>query len=241
VILGVAAAAAAALALVPAAGTRPGGVPYFKAQAHFNVTIQGTYTANGTEVDTNCFRPPPIIGGDAQQITVTSNGTEALQFKSTRPVRLDAYLNLGGKSVGAGTNGLTPIAVTTAKTLTLTEPCRDGDEPPQCGTKRMRLAMSMVSREPPLRLLYFFSDRPGRIIFPDDPFGGLCTVPGLAWWGKLAAPPAPLPRAKLFNKKLKRFTVSGATAKSSHVKTSTQTTDNHYEVHYKITLVRLSR
>jgi hypothetical protein len=217
--------------------TRPAAGPYYKAQAHFNVTIQGTYTAHGTEVDKNCFRAPPVEGGDPQQITVTSTGTESLEFSSTASVRLDAYRYLDN-SVAAGTmGGRTPIAVTTTKTLDFTEPCRPDSDPPVCGTRHMRLGMSLISRAPPFRLFYNFSDGPGRIIFPDDPLV-TCRVPALAWWGKLPAPAARLSAAKVFNPRVKRFTVGAFGSKSVHSQSDLQTLDGHYDVRYTVTFVR---
>jgi hypothetical protein len=228
------------LVVVPTAAPRPvaGSPSYYKAQAHFNVTIRGTYTGHGVNVNTDCFLPPVNEDTQPQQITVTTTGDETLTFKSTRSVKLDAYKYLNN-SVGAGTLGRrTPLAVTTTKTLTLTQPCREGDPEPVCGTKHPHLAMSLISRDKPLRLYYDFSDGPGRVIFPDDPFDFGCRIPALTWWGKLRAPPAPLPAAKLFNPKVKRFTMSAAVAKSPHEKTTTETSDGHYDLRYTITLVR---
>ncbi|MDX6449314.1 MAG: hypothetical protein QOG29_170 [Gaiellaceae bacterium] len=231
---------AVVLVVVPAGMTRPAAGPYYKAQAHFNVTIQGTYTAHGTEVDKNCFRAPPVEGGDPQQITVTSTGTESLEFSSTASVRLDAYRYLDN-SVAAGTmGGRTPIAVTTTKTLDFTEPCRPDSDPPVCGTRHMRLGMSLISRAPPFRLFYNFSDGPGRIIFPDDPLV-TCRVPALAWWGKLPAPAARLSAAKVFNPRVKRFTVGAFGSKSVHSQSDLQTLDGHYDVRYTVTFVRRAR
>lgn len=233
------AAGASALVVVPPAAPRPGGALFdYKNQAHFNMTIQGTYTTRGVEVDKDCFR---LLEGDQeQQITVTRTGTESLQFKSTRSVRFDAY-QFVGNSVSAGTPGIVPIAVTTTRTLTLSEPCHEADPAPQCGTKQLRLSMSVISRERPLRVFYSFSDRPGRIIFPDDPFNFSCSTPALSWWGKLSAPYAQMPAAKVFNKRLKRFTVSGAIAKSAHSKSNSASQDGRYELRYTVTFVRRAR
>lgn len=233
------AAGALVLVVVPTAVSRPGRSPYYKSQAHFDVTIQGTYTARGVVVDKNCSRPPPP-GQQPQQITVTTTGAESLEFKSTRSVKLDAYRYLDN-SVGAGTTGVTPITVTTTRTLTLTEPCQGTDPKAECGTKHLRLAASVISREKPLRLLYSLSDGPGRTIFPNDPFDFACRVPEVTWWGKLIAPPATLSAAKLFNPRLRTFSVSGAMAKSAHLKSATETTDSEYGLRYTVTLVRRAR
>jgi hypothetical protein len=206
--------------------------------ARFTATISGTYTSHGTEVDSSCYRrvgdpfDPEVV-----PITVTTTGDESLTFKSRRPVTLDAYLD-GGKTLDAGTLGRrSPVDVTTTVSQVASEPCTPDAEPAECGTKHFKLGVSMISREPPPRLLYDISDGPGRVIFPDNPFPR-CVVPATTWWGKLSSPGARVPVKKLFNRRVKRIPVSGHLAKSTHSQGDQHRADGHYDLRYTITLVR---
>jgi hypothetical protein len=223
-----AAALLSLLAAAPAAARLPDSA-YFKHRAWFNASIEGTYVAHGTE-QRQCSRQ---VGPDQfEQFTVTRTEDETLHFKSLRPVRLEADQYLGG-NIGAGSLGRrTPVAVTTTKTLTTTAMC-DPDRPdPVCGTKQLNFGISLISRDSPLRLYYDFND--GAVIFPDDPFDAECSVSFMPWWGKVGnSVSARMSGRKLFNTRLRRFTLRGALGKP--------TASGRYDLTFAVTLVRAHR
>lgn len=226
------------LALVPLLPPATGEASDSRPHARFTATISGTYTSHGTDVDSSCYR---LVGDpfdpEVVPITVTTTGDESLTFKSRRPVTFNAYLD-GGKTLDAGTLGRrSPVDVTTTVSQVASEPCTPDARPAECGTKHFKLGVSMISREPPPRLLYDISDGPGRVIFPDNPFPR-CVVPATTWWGKLSSPGARVPVKKLFNRRVKRIPVSGHLAKSTHSQGDQHRIDGHYDLRYTITLVR---
>jgi hypothetical protein len=229
------------LALIAAAPVSAGARSFYKDQYFFKATISGTYVAHGTQVDSGCYEYL-ADGLTPSPITVTTIADETLHFKSTRPVGLvvdRAFDN----SVQAGTLGrVTPVLVTTTKTRVDSAPCQPGDEQPTCGTRTMHFGISLISLlPPPLRLVYDISDGPGQVIFPDDPFGGSCSVPTVPWWGKLSAPAAQMPKAKLFNRRLRSFTIHAALGKSRSDSTPGFSENGRYDLNYVVTLVRAGR
>jgi hypothetical protein len=225
-------------ALVAALPASAGARSVYKDRYFFNATISGTYIAHGTQVNSGCYEYL-ADGFTTSPTTVTTVGDETLHFNSTRPVRLEVDRDFAD-SVQAGTlNRRTPVLVTTTKTLVNSAPCQPGQEQPTCGTRSMHLGISLISRSSPLRLLYDISD--GQPIFPDDPFGGSCSVPNATWWGKLSSPGARLAPAKLFNRGLRSFSVHAALGKSRSTRTSSLTTQGRYDLSYTVKLVRAGR
>jgi hypothetical protein len=217
-----------------AAAAPASALTYFKDRAFFNATISGTYVAHGTQTKSDCYSTD--ANGQTSQLTVTTTGDETLHFKSTRPVRLEVDRFLGNE-VEAGTlNRRTPVLVTTTRTLVNSAPCHEGDEQPTCGTRTMHFGISLISGASPLRLLYDISD--GQPIFPDDPFDYACSVPNATWWGKLSSPGARMDPAKLFNKRLRTFTVHAALGKSRSTSTPSLTAQGRYDLSFAVTLVR---
>jgi hypothetical protein len=224
------------VALVGLAAAAPAhaGLSPYKGRAWFKATVEGTYTAHGTETNDDCYRY--VSEDQTEPLTVTTNVDEKLQFKSVRSVKVEADRYLTG-DIGAGSlNRRTPVAVTTTRTLTATAKCYPQSPDPVCGTKSLHFGMSLISRDSPLRLAYNFND--GSVIFPDDPFDFACRVPAVPWWGKADSGGARLPGKKLFKKGQRRIKIKGHSEKSYGKATEAH---GQYALDYTVTLVRTHR
>src|SRR3954451_7642324 len=120
--------------------------------ANFNASLQGTYTQQGAETNTHCWRSE--TNGDTTYFTGTHTASENDSFQSVKPVKLTVSRLRGQRTFDAGS--LKHLRTTFTINRTGSPPdCTPSDrfnsEPPDCGTKKLTF---------PLRL-YVRQDHPG--------------------------------------------------------------------------------
>jgi hypothetical protein len=205
--------------LVAALSLLPGAPSASAAVAKFSASLSGTYTTSGTETDSNCSVPTP--NGEDEAVPVTQHGkaSERDSFRSLAPVALTVSRVRGQHTFDAGSFARLRTAFDIARTSTADPPyCHASDAGflhPDCGSLRRTYSLWVYGRtdRPAFSFMFSRGDSP---YHPEDPFSE-CRLFGGRWIGYLEnSGAAPVPAARLFNRRSGRIVVHGGTGGSLH-------------------------
>lgn len=182
------------------------------ARARFDVTISGTFTSGGQDSEErSCYHE------DRGHVpyTLTTTAREAVSFRSVRAgvVQFDAVH--AGDPPSAGMLRASPGRVRTSRSATFSPRCRyDGlDEVlARCGQAERTHAFGIFNRTDRSAIYYQMVNRSGPV-FPDSPLDGCPWFGGINWWSlAVFRYAAPVSRARIFNRRVPRISVTGRAA-----------------------------